>query len=176
MKDSLKEFVDNNRQAFDHLEPSNSSWNKIERNVPGKSRSLWNNVNVWRVAAMLFLGLSIYLFTASSIPNKPSRETAKLQGEFSDLENFYSEQIAEKVELINTIQNFNEEEEFTQDMEKVEAMYFVLREQMKINPTEKVKDALILNLLIRMDLLNQQIESLEDSKKEKSQRESAASV
>jgi hypothetical protein len=55
-------------------------------------------------------------------------------------------------------------------------MYFVLREQMKINPTEKVKDALILNLLIRMDLLNQQIESLEDSKKEKSQRESAASV
>lgn len=176
MKDSLKEFIDTNRQAFDHLEPSDSNWNKIERNVPGKSRSLWNNVNVWRVAAILFLGLSIYLFTASSIPNKPSRETAKLQGEFSDLENFYSEQIAEKVELINTIQNFNEEEEFTQDMEKVEAMYFVLREQMKINPTEKVKDALILNLLIRMDLLNQQIESLEDSKKEKSQRESAASV
>ncbi|MDZ7648911.1 MAG: hypothetical protein U5K54_18050 [Cytophagales bacterium] len=65
------------------------------------------------------------------------------------------------MELINNIQNFNEEEEFTQDMEKVEAMYFVLREQMKINPTEKVKDALILNLLIRMDLLNQQVESLE---------------
>ncbi|MDZ7648912.1 MAG: hypothetical protein U5K54_18055 [Cytophagales bacterium] len=64
MKDSLKEFIDTNRQAFDHLEPSNSSWNKIERNVPRKSRSLWNNVHVWRVAAMLSLGLSMYLFTA----------------------------------------------------------------------------------------------------------------
>jgi hypothetical protein len=87
--------------------------------VPGKSMSLWNNVMIWRVAAMLFLGLSVYLFTANSIPNKPSRETAKLQGEFSDLESFYSEQIAQKVELIHTIQNFNDGEAFTQGSREV---------------------------------------------------------
>lgn len=173
MKDSLKEFIDKHRLEFDHQEPSDSVWNKVKPNLPAKSISLWNNVILWRVAAMLFLSLSGYLFV-NNISTKPSKETAKLQGEFSDLESFYSEQIAEKVEFINNIQNFNEVEAFAQDLEKLEAMYFVLREQMKANPTEKVKDALILNLLVRIDLLNQQIESLEDSKKEKSEPVSAS--
>jgi len=34
-----------------------------------------------------------------------------------------------------------------------------------------VKDALILNLLVRIDLLNQQIKDLEDFEKEKEQQE-----
>jgi hypothetical protein len=38
---------------------------------------------------------------------------------------------------------------------------------MKIKPSEKVKDALILNMLVRIDLLNQQIKKLEDSRKDK---------
>lgn len=174
MKDSLKDFIDTHKEEFDHLEPTDSVWNKIKPNLPGRSISLWNNVMIWRLAAMLFLGLSVYLFATNSIAHKPSRETAKLQGDFSDLESFYSEQIAEKVELIDNIQNLNGGEAFTQDLEKLEAMYFVLREQMKANPTKKVKDALILNLLVRIDLLNQQIKSLEDSKKEKSKPAAAA--
>lgn len=48
-------------------------------------------------------------------------------------------------------------------------MYQVLNEEMKTRPTEKVKDALILNLLVRIDLLNQQRE-LEDSKWQKNKR------
>ena len=53
-------------------------------------------------------------------------------------------------------------------------MYLVLREQMKSHPSEKVKDALILNLLVRIDLLNQQIEYIEDSKKAKSETEESS--
>lgn len=45
-------------------------------------------------------------------------------------------------------------------------MYEVLREEMKASPSEKVKDALILNMLIRIDVLNQQIKKLEDLRKE----------
>lgn len=128
---------------------------------------------IWRVAAMLFLGLSIYLFSIQNVVKTSSRESAKLQGEFSDLESFYSEQIQEKVELISHIQNFNDPEKFTQDLEKLEAMYLVLKEQMKINPTEKVKDALILNFLVRMDLLNQQIKNIEDSRKKKEENQTS---
>jgi hypothetical protein len=171
MKDSLKKFVDENRSAFDHREPSENLWDRINSNMPGKQISLWNNTMIWRVAAMLFLGLSIYLFSIQNVVKTSSRESAKLQGEFSDLESFYSEQIQEKVELISHIQNFNDPEKFTQDLEKLEAMYLVLKEQMKINPTEKVKDALILNFLVRMDLLNQQIKNIEDSRKKKEENQ-----
>jgi uncharacterized protein HemX len=173
MKDSLKKFVDEHRQEFDYLEPSPDAWTGIKSNLPGKQVSLWNSVVVWRVAAILFLGLSVYFFNTRNL-TKISRESAQLQGEFSDLENFYSEQIEEKVELISHIQNFSDEEQFTQDLEKLEAMYLVLREQMKSHPSEKVKDALILNLLVRIDLLNQQIENIEDSREGKSKTEESS--
>jgi hypothetical protein len=175
-KDSLKKFVDENRSAFDSREPSENLWERINANLPGKQISLWDNTMIWRVAAMLFLGLSVYLFAIQNVAKTPSRESAQLQGEFSDLESFYSEQIQEKVELINHIQNFNDPDKFTQDLEKLEAMYLVLKEQMKINPTEKVKDALILNFLVRMDLLNQQIQNIEDSRKSEESQEKETAV
>jgi len=42
-----------------------------------------------------------------------------------------------------------------------------MSEEMKKHPSEKVKEALVLNMLVRIDLLNQQIQKLEDSKKKK---------
>ncbi len=173
MKDHLKEFIDKNRSELDNRKPSQQVWSRINAGLTGKKVSMWNNVMVWRVAAMLFLGLSVYLFSTRTL-NVATRESARLQGEFSDLESFYVEQIAEKVELISDIQDFSNDEKFAQDLEKLEAMYQVLREQMKTQPSEKVKDALILNLLVRIDLLNQQIKDLEEFEKEKEKQENAS--
>jgi hypothetical protein len=121
-------------------------------------------VQLWRVAAVLFLTLAVFLLISGNYQSTRS-DKAKLQLEFNDLEKFYNGQIADKVELINNIHEFNDEEAFSQDIQKLDAMYQVLREQMKTNPSEKIKDALILNMLVRIDLLNQQIKNLEDSEK-----------
>lgn len=168
MKDSLKQFVDGHRSEFDHREPSDKVWDGIKNSLP--NRTLWNNVILWRAAAVLFFGISAVLFTLGSFQSGNKVERSQLQGEFTDLEAFYSEQIADKVDLISDIQEI-EDEEFAQDFAKLEAMYQVLREQMKTHPTQQVKDALILNLLVRIDLLNQQIKNLEDSRKEEQQPE-----
>jgi hypothetical protein len=40
-------------------------------------------------------------------------------------------------------------------------MYMVLKEEMEARPSRKVKDALVLNLLVRIDLLNQQLQKLD---------------
>ena len=77
-------------------------------------------------------------------------------------------------EIVNDIDALGENDPFTQDFQKLDAMYQVLREEMKNHPSEKVKDALVLNLLVRIDLLNQQIKKLEDSKRP--QRKSKAAV
>jgi hypothetical protein len=37
----------------------------------------------------------------------------------------------------------------------------ILKEEMKSQPSEKVKDALVLNLLVRINLLNQQLYKLD---------------
>jgi hypothetical protein len=167
MKDSLKNFIRKHRDEFDDKQPGDRVWSKIENHLPGRRLTLWSNVRVWRAAAVLFLTLSVYLMMSRTGNQSISAERAQLQIEFSDLENFYNEQISDKIELISTIQEFNNEEAFTQDLEKLDAMYQVLREQMKAHPSEKIKDALILNMLVRIDLLNQQIKNLEDSEKRK---------
>jgi hypothetical protein len=159
MKDLLKKFITENRQAFDNREPSDRVWRGIEPHLPAGGTSWWNKVVLWRAAAILFLGISSYLFFTNR-PASADRQALGLLGEFAYLENFYNEQITEKVELISKINEWDADEDFTPDIQKLDAMYQVLREQMKINPSEKVKDALILNMLVRIDLLNQQIHKL----------------
>lgn len=165
MKDSLKNFVNQHREEFDDKQPTEKVWSTIEGQLPGKGKTLWSNIVIWRAAAVLFLTLSVYLLISKNDAPQMGADRAKLQVEFSDLENFYTGQIEDKIELISTIQDFNDEDSFTQDIEKLDAMYQVLREQMKAHPTEKIKDALILNMLVRIDLLNQQIKNLEDAEK-----------
>jgi hypothetical protein len=82
--------------------------------------------------------------------------------EFTDVEKFYVQQIAEKVRMINEFQHHEGLNGFTHDFKQLEAMYMVLKEEMKADPSLKVKDALVLNLLVRIDLLNQQLHKLEE--------------
>ncbi len=159
---SLKNFIDQHRDEFDHQEPPKEAWKNIEAELsPSKSKRLWDNVVVWRAAAALFLGLSVFFFVTRNGAEGKREDLASIQTEFHDLESFYTEQIAEKVSLISDIDSFEDGDQFTQDIQKLEAMYQVLREQMKTQPSQKVKDALILNLLVRIDLLNLQLQKLE---------------
>jgi hypothetical protein len=163
MKDSLKDFVDRNRDGFDNRQPQEVAWKKIENNLPRKQVSLWNSVSLWRAAAILLLGVSAYLFFVPQEFKRDRREIAQIKGDFKDLELFYGNQIVEKKELVNQFQLETglTEDEVTQNLQKLEAMYQVLKEQMEKRPTQDVKDALVLNLLVRIDLLNQQLHKLD---------------
>ncbi|MBL7832700.1 MAG: hypothetical protein JNK18_02035 [Cyclobacteriaceae bacterium] len=160
MKDQLEDFIRQNRAAFDAKEPSDKNWDRIQKKLFG-STSLWNTVGVWRAAAIVLLGACVYL----AIPKIQDRkESAMVLSEFKDIETFYISQIANKVEQI---EDYRGEEEglngFTHDFAQLEAMYQVLKEEMRVHPSQKVKDALVLNLLVRIDLLNQQLHKIEQS-------------
>ena len=47
------------------------------------------------------------------------------------------------------------------NLKKLEAMYLVLKDEMKRRPSQDVRDALVLNLLVRIDLINQQLNKLD---------------
>ncbi len=170
MKDSLKDFIDQNRDAFDEASPKRSAWYKIESRLPANPNSLWNSVSLWRSAAIVLLGLTAFLAVKENI-NPAKKETARIKGDFKDLEVFYSDQIVQKKELVNQYQLETglTEDEVTQNIQKLEAMYLVLKDEMEKRPSQDVKDALVLNLLVRIDLLNQQLNKLDqaDSSSEK---------
>ncbi len=163
--DNLKKFFSSNRDSFDYRTPPEGTWKRVERVLFGtKEVSLWNSLPLWRAAAIVLLGLTIFQFATSKLPVK-SREDLAAQQEFTDVESFYSAEINHKAALIRKEGTFVEDA-FTQDIEKLEAMYAVLSEEMKRHPTQKVKDALVLNMLVRIDLLNQQIQRLEEKREE----------
>jgi hypothetical protein len=161
MNDSLKQFISQNRDRFDDKEPSEKVWYTIQARID-KTTSLWNSVVLWRSAAILLLSLSTFLFF-SPIGRESKKEQAAIRVEFKDLEAYYSNQIYEKKELVTQFQAETglTEDEVTQNIQKLEAMYQVLLKEMEKRATIDVKDALVLNLLVRIDLLNQQLNKLD---------------
>jgi len=162
MKDRLEDFVRQNRDAFDDREPPEKVWKNIHEAVTVGSRTtVWNSLVVWRAAAVVFMALSGFLFYQKMGTRPAATATDVAANEFRDVESFYFNQISEKVQLIDEFQKNEGLNGFTQDFQQLEAMYSVLKEEMKTHPSQKVKDALVLNLLIRIDLLNQQLHALE---------------
>jgi hypothetical protein len=174
MKDHMEDFIRQNREAFDDKEPSEKVWTSVERSLPASHSQAWyNSLALWRAAAVLFMGLSIYLFIPKDT-TAPGNDIALR--EFSDVEAFYIKQISEKVELIDGFERNEGLNGFTRDFQQLEAMYLVLKEEMKNRPSQKVKDALVLNLLVQVDLLNQQIHKLENEYKPQEENKSKANT
>jgi hypothetical protein len=160
MKDELEDFIRKNRDGFDNRKPSARVWTRIEKSI-FESRSWSSPVVLWRAAAIFFMALSAYLL----IPRHAMQsQNAVALKEFSDVEAFYAQEISNKVDLIRQFRRDEGLNGFTEDFRQLEAMYAVLKEEMKARPTEQVKDALVLNLLVRIDLLNQHIDKLEEAR------------
>lgn len=161
-KDALGKFIDENREAFDGQNPPENAWKKIEGALGGSQTTTWNGVTFWRAAALVFFGLSAYLLIARNYSRPNKQEIAEIQG-FNDLETYYSSQISEKMDMVHRYQSTTglTEDEITQNLKKLEAMYLVLKDEMKRRPSQDVRDALVLNLLVRIDLINQQLHKLD---------------
>ena len=160
MKDQLDDFIRKNREGFDDKEPSEKVWRNIESSMKFNTpNNRGNGLVWWRAAAIFFMVLSAYLLVPKQVIKSQTSEL--VASEFSDVEEFYVKQISEKVELIDGFQKNEGLNGFTQDFKQLEAMYMILKEEMKSSPSEKVKDALVLNLLVRINLLNQQLYKLD---------------
>lgn len=166
MSKKLEEFVQANRQAFDDQEPSERVWKNIKTTVFGSQSSV--SLIFWRAAAVFFMALSAYLLYPKFIPVSDNQVALK---ELQDVEKFYFREIADKVEMIESYHGEPNLNGFTNDFKQLEAMYEVLKEEMRTRPSKKVKEALVLNLLIRIDLLNQQLHKIDQQNQEEEERE-----
>lgn len=160
-KDNLDKFIKENREAFDTETPSDKVWKGIDKRRGAPVMKQW----FWQVAAVIFFCSSVFLLIDKQY-SKPDvlAGTEKLSNDFGDVESFYFQVISEKRELIYDYDKAEKSiaVDFEQDLQKLDAMYEVLKEELKSNPSKKVADALILNLLVRIDVLNEKIEELEE--------------
>ena len=111
----------------------------------------------WRAAAILFFVFTVGLLLKDNLQPTGNNEIA--DGQFAQTEEFYTSQIADKEQLIQVylINHPGLGVEFKNDLEQLDNIYLQLKEDYKINNSDKVLDALILNLQSRIDLLNTQL-------------------
>ncbi|MTI21413.1 hypothetical protein E1176_10315 [Fulvivirga sp. RKSG066] len=161
MKDNLEQLVRDKRTQFDDKTPDEKVWRKIAKDLEGKQNYIW----LWKVAAIIFFAMSVLLALKVDFTSEPlmAKSTNAQQSEFEAVETFYFDMISEKKSLIYDFEERNKaiDQDFEQDLQKLDAMYQVLKEELVRNPSKKVVDALILNLLVRIDILNEQLQDLD---------------
>ena len=157
-EDKLEKTILENRQFFDDKDPNQNVWNNIKFQIGiRKSSYHW----IWKAAAIVFFSTSAFLLVERN-PGETSPITQNEQ--FSETELYYLGEIDQKTELISQLSDrtiLGEEAE--RDLHRLDAMYQVLKEEFDKNPSKEVKDALVLNLILRIDILNDELEKVDTS-------------
>jgi len=168
MRDRIEKFIIENRERFDSEIPRTSIWDKISFRLgvsqPRKKRDF---TFLWKAAAILFFGVTAYLLGTKSVNETQSRKIGEVVvEEFSDIENYYINQINYKIEQIESYSDLDNKKQkrtqFNENLGKLDAMYRVLKDKLEDDPSQEVVDALVLNLIMRIDMLNQKLGQLEE--------------
>ena len=164
-EDKLERFVRAHRSDFDREDPPQATWDAVARQIRKKPKSSLNWV--WKVAAILFFGMTIYLsvdkFTTSEtmVVYNPAESFID---EFQNVEQYYSQIINIKKAEIEGSLDFNDplNSEFKLDIDDLDRMYSELQKEYKNNTNEQVVDAMIRNLQIQIAILDKQLQIIQN--------------
>lgn len=170
MNDRMEDFVKKHRAAFDEAEPNSGLWDRIAADLdseePAVEKPKRNYQWMWKAAAVVFICLTAGLLAERSW--KQSEEVvAEVQEESTDIEeveNYYSGIIEKrKTEIRLVMERKNVvDEELLSDLDGLDSMYRDLKNELQRNQNnEKVVNAMIRNLQLRVEILNKQLEILD---------------
>jgi hypothetical protein len=189
---NLERFVRDNREAFDHMEPAPKLWDKIgasvgEQKQPKDSRVVHMSRVRWAVAATLFLALAgtlgymLFLKDSGEVgSSQVAGRTVHVDPLVSQIDPQYAKLVSQFTEVIETKQTELRKiekddpalyQKFSGDIHKLDSAYHVLRGTLNANPnTEQLLQAMISNLQLQIDLLNQQLTVIKKIKEPKTQK------
>jgi hypothetical protein len=159
MGDQFEKFIIENREAFDSANPSEKAWIKIDQKL-SKKQAIWPAI--WKVAAVLFMVSTIYLMIDR---NMNQSEGAVLSEEFTQAEDYYVKLISQKRLAIKEQLTPEQHEQFLVEIDQLDSMYVELKKTYQTNASnDRVMDAMISNLQLRLDILNKQLDILQNIK------------
>lgn len=189
---NLERFVRDNREAFDHMEPASMLWDKIgatvgEQTQPKDSRVVRMSWVRWAVAATLFLALAgtlgymLYRNSAEEVRrSQVAGRGERIDPLVSQIDPQYAQLVSQFTAVIETKQTELRKiekddpalyQKFSGDIHKLDSAYHVLRGTLNKNPnTEQLLQAMISNLQLQIDLLNQQLTVIKKIKEPKTQK------
>jgi hypothetical protein len=189
MSKRLDDFIRNNKEEFDELEPRAGLWDKIEgqlfleqtpvAGLPKKREAkTFSLVFVLRVAAIVIMvmGISFVLFIKTQ--KTTGVDYAAINPEFAKQRMHYASLVQSKRTELKTLTKTNPElyKEFSGEIAKMDSTYKRLNQDLATSPNqERVLRAMIRNLQIQTEVLNQQLNVIEQFNEFKSQQKNETS-
>ncbi|MBK0380233.1 hypothetical protein [Mucilaginibacter segetis] len=191
MSKRLENFISDNREKFDDLQPSDDIWGNIEKELdmweasqlPKKRGARTFSLGfVLRVAAIIIVimgvGFGVYI---------QSQKTENTNIKLADINPTYAKQQIQLVSAINTkrielkqVAKFDPQlyQEFNNDIAKIQENYKKLTKDLATSPNqERILRAMIRNLQIQTEVLNQQLSVIEQfNQSKKDQRNEIKSI
>ena len=155
--DKIESYIRDNRQEIDKLDPPESLWPRIEeRLTPLRSKS---RMFYWQVAAVIFFALSIGLLVKNYQTSNELSYYVLNDAEFTKTEQYYNKVIQDKESLLTSSleQHPDLAADFKNDLDELSKNYHNLKADFENNRSEEVLNALIKNLQLQQQLLNNQL-------------------
>ncbi|WP_276359313.1 hypothetical protein [Daejeonella sp. H1SJ63] len=163
MKDKLENFVRDNKRSFDQFEPPADLWDRIgkrlDENQKGKKERVIRLSILYRSAAVLipvlFAGLWFYHYQY-----KQSVDLSNINPRLARQQVHYASMIDLKRSELKHIEKEEPQlyREFSSEIRKMEESYTKLQKDLPASPNqEETVKAMIRNLEIQIELLNQQL-------------------
>lgn len=184
MEDKLKDFINEHREEFDSFEPRPDLWQDISKELPQKKTAKVISLTyarMWQYAAAVVLLIAAVFVIRQYIPTNngglvtPQATTAtleKIAPQMAEVESYYTSLINEKKAQMGSfdLKSLGINENPQQDIAVLDSAYTRLKTELLTTPNkEQIMDAMIQNLQLRMEILNQQLKTLEDIRKIKQQ-------
>ncbi|MBC7398344.1 MAG: hypothetical protein H7289_00250 [Mucilaginibacter sp.] len=185
MSKRLEDFIINNKQHFDDLEPRADLWSKIETELPQhfreekKEAKMFSLGFVLRVAALVIvvMGTCFVIYVAKQTPATVS--LAAINPEYAKQQVQYTSLIASQRTELRSIAKTDPElyKEFTAEIAKMELTYKKLNKDLATSPNqEAVLRAMIRNLQVQTEVLNQQLNVIEQFNEFKNQKNESKNI
>ena len=180
MSNKLKKFIWDNRKAFDDATPSDKVWQNIEAafTPQKKKKFILTPLYKWSMAAaaMLIIASGVYF-----IVNRQTNETVLAgKNDTVDINTFAPDYAPEMTQFVKMIDTKQEElkqlakdqpelyQEFAVAINQLDSSYNTLKSQLGVTPNrEMLLEAMIQNLQLQLNVLNQQLSIIHQIKEAK---------
>jgi predicted component of viral defense system (DUF524 family) len=171
MSKRLEDFIKANREEFDDLEPSADLWKKIEKHLPAevvlpkkREARTFSLSFVMRVAASVILVMGIGFAFYLRHEKREGIDYAAINPVYAKQQMQYVSLIESKRSELKTMAKSDPQlyKEFSAEIAKMDSTYNKLNNDLATSPNQElVLRAMIRNLQIQTEVLNQQLNIIE---------------
>lgn len=177
MSKGFEDFIKRNKSGFDDREPKASIWSEIEKRLPTEPEKTQPEKSftlsfVLGIAALIMVVMSVgFIFYLQKQHQQPI-DLANINPEYARQQMHYASEVESKRTELKALAKSDPDlyREFNAEFIKMDSTYKKLNKELIASPNqERVLRAMIRNLQIQTELLNQQLEVIEQYNQTKKQ-------